>query len=198
VVDRSCRLVGHVLPRSARDQCSCTDQLSDKWLQIGGGFNALAALHFIQTLQLPGPPIPYVTSMTFYAPQRVQVVMIGVSYEKGVSRAMRDMLTSSAFGLQQIVDLDSALHSEIGRSDVQAGDLPTEQLDWFVDNRQAIVESMRLSAQGAALGKKYDCDFTSRLRPPAGNPAALVIAGGTQAGVHLPSAVIAQRLVFVE
>ena len=167
-------------------------------IKIGGGFNALAALHFIQNLQVPGPPIPYVTSMTFYAPRELPLVTIGVYYEKGDSQAVREILTSAAFALQPISDLDTPLRWEFGPHDEQVGELPDEQLAWFVDHRQAIVESMRLSAQGAALSKSYDCDFTSRLRPTANTPAALVIAGGTYSGLQRPSTVIAQRLVFVD
>jgi hypothetical protein len=126
------------------------------------------------------------------------LVTIGVYYEKGQSQAIRDTLTSPAFALQPITDLEAPLDGGFAPTDVQVSDLPADQLAWFVDHRQAIVESMRLSAQGTALSKTYDCDFTSRLRPPANTPAALMIAGGTYSGVQLPSTVIAQRLVFVE
>jgi hypothetical protein len=167
-------------------------------IRIGSSFNALASLHFIQDLQLPGPPIPYVTSMTFYAPGELPLVTIGLYYEKGESQPIRDMMTSSALGFQPITDLDLPLRWDSGPGDADASALTAEQLAWFGANRQAIVDAMRLSGQGAVLSKKYDCDFTTRLRPPTNIPAALVISGGARSGVQSPGTVIAQRLLFVE
>jgi hypothetical protein len=169
-------------------------------IRIGSSFNALASLHFIQNLQLPGPPIPYVTSMTFYAPSELPLVTIGLYYEQGASRTIRDMLTSSALGFQPIMDLDSPLRWAIGHgdADANAAALSAEQVAWFAANRQAIVDAMRLSGQGAVLSKKYDCDFTTRVRPPANAPAALVISGAARSGSASPGTVIAQRLLFVE
>ena len=117
---------------------------------------------------------------------------------KGASQAIRDILTSASFALQPITDVDAPLRWEFGPNDLQVTDLPAEQLSWFVDHRQAIVESMRLSAQGAALSKKYDCDFTSRLRPPANTPAALVIAGGRIQAFNSPAPSLPSVSVFVD
>jgi hypothetical protein len=167
-------------------------------IKIGGSFNALASLHFIQDLQRPGPPIPFVTSMTFYAPSELPLVTIGLYYEKGESRATRDMLTSSALGLQPITDLDSPLHWSSGSDSADASALTPEQVAWFAANRPAIVDAMRLSAQGEILSRKYDCDFTTRPRPPAKTPAALVISGAARSRVQSTGTVIAQRLLFVE
>jgi len=167
-------------------------------IKVGGGFNSLTSIHFLQNLQLPAPAIPYVTSMMFYAPEELPLVTIGLYYEAGSSPAVHDILTSAALGLQPISDPDWPLHWDTRRADPLAGDLSAEQLAWFKANRGSIVESMRQSAQGLLMSKKYDCDFTSRLRPPANTPAALVISGGTYSGVEFPSTVIAQRLLFVD
>jgi hypothetical protein len=79
-------------------------------VRIGQDFGELASLHFIQDLQLPGPRLPYVNSLTFYAPVETPLVTIGIYYEKSADNAqVREILTSSAFVLQRIVDPDSPL-----------------------------------------------------------------------------------------
>jgi hypothetical protein len=48
------------------------------------------------------------------------------------------------------------------------------------------------------LGSTCECNFTTRARPPAGTPAALVITNGTYGGMKVPYTVVAQRIVFVD
>ncbi len=167
-------------------------------VKIGGGFNALTALHFVQELQLPKARIPYVTSMTFYAPTEAPLVTIGLYYERGGdTQAAREVLTSSAFALQAITDLDAPLAYDADQiQTVQSGNISSDALGWFEQNRQAIIDAMKASAEGAALSKSYECDFTTKARPPANTPAALVIAGANYAGFQVPYTVIAQRFLF--
>jgi hypothetical protein len=168
-------------------------------ITVGEGFNALATLHFIQTLQVPRPSVPYITSMTFYAPKEVPIVMIGLYYERSADSApTRGLLTSSAFGLQRLGDLDlPAQYTPDQVETVRPSDFTGDQLKWFSDNRKAMMEGMKGCAQGATLSKTFDCDFTSRPRPPANTPAALVISDGRNTGPS-PYTFIAQQLVFAE
>jgi len=167
-------------------------------VEIGRGVSSLATLNSIQTLQLPDARIPYLTSMTFYAPKEVPFVTIGLYYERNSSSAQtRQVLTSSAFALQAISDFDSPLQYEPEHVEtVQTIGASGDALGWFADNRQDIVEAMKASAQGAALSRDYDCDFTSKARPPDNTPAALVIAGAQFSGVQVPYTVIAQQVIF--
>jgi hypothetical protein len=167
-------------------------------VKIGAGVSSLATLNFLQDLQLPDVKVPYLTSMTFYAPKQVPFVTIGLYYERNaLSTSARDVLTSSAFALQAISDLDSPLKYESEHvQTVQTTGVSGDALAWFADNREQIVEAMRASAEGAALSRVYDCDFTSKPRPPDNTPAALVIAGAANGGVPVPYTVIAQQLVF--
>jgi hypothetical protein len=167
-------------------------------VRIGAGVNQLAALHFLQDLQLPSHAIPYLKSMTFYAPKAVPFVTIGLYYERSAdSRSVRDILTSSAFGLQQIQSLDTQFAYDANLIEmVQPRDMTNGQLDWFTQNRQRIVDSMRNCAEGTMLSKTYDCDFTTRRRPPENTPAALVVTHGNPAGVQVDYTVIAQQIVF--
>ena len=165
---------------------------------IGAGVGALATLNFVQDLQLPDARIPYLTSLTFYAPTEVPFVTIGLYYERNAQSApTRQVLTSGAFALQAISDFDSPLQYEPEHVEtVQTAGVTGDALGWFAANRQHIVEAMKGSAQGATLSKTYDCDFTSKPRPPDNTPSALVIAGGQYAGIQVPNTVIAQQVVF--
>jgi hypothetical protein len=169
-------------------------------VNIGQSFNSLASLHFIQSLQVPRPTIPYITSMTFYAPRELPIVMIGLYYERSADSApTRGLLTSSAFGLQRIGDPDVPLRFAPDQVEsVQPSKFSPDQLNWFTENRQRMVDAMRGCAQGATLSKKFDCDFTSRPRPPASMPAALVVSDGSKSGSVTPYTFIAQQLVFTE
>src|SRR5579864_2399499 len=166
-------------------------------VKIGDGVDALAALHFIQDLQLPTPTIPYLTSMTFYAPTEVPVVTVGLYYERTPdNRPVRDALTGYAFQLQQIADLDSPFTFDA--NGVPAADnLNGGQLDWFSENRQSIVNAMRDSAEGQALSARFDCDFTTRQRPPTSTPTALVVTRENASTLQLDYTVIGCRIVFV-
>ncbi len=165
---------------------------------IGSSTDELTSLHFIQRLQIPTAQIPFITPMTFLAPKDVPLVMIGLYYERSdKSRAARDLLTGGAFGLQQITDLDWPLTYQPDQiKTVQSEKVTSEQLGWFSSHRVDLVQAMKSSARGAALGAHYDCDFTSRARPAANTPVALVVAGGNYGGAKVPFTVIAQRLVF--
>jgi hypothetical protein len=167
-------------------------------VNVGAGAASVATLNLIQQLQLPDAKIPYLTSMTFFAPKEVPFVTIGLYYERNaLSAPARQILTSSAFALQQISDLDAPLRYAPGQVEtVQTTGVTGEALSWFAANRQQIVDAMKASAQGVALSRLYDCDFTSKPRPPDNTPAALVIAGGNYSGTQVPDTVIAQQVVF--
>ena len=169
-------------------------------INIGEDVARLASLHFVQDLQLPRPRLPFVTSMTFYAPREAPFVTIGMYYERNADNAsVRDILTSSAFGLQRITDLDAPLTFDAADLiSVDSEQVDREQLNWFAAHRQSIVDGMRASPEGMALSKTYDSNFTTRPRPPDGAPVAMVISGANYAGIQLPYTPIGQRLVFVE
>ena len=169
-----------------------------KTTRVNVGAASVATLNLIQQLQLPDAKIPYLTSMTFFAPKEVPFVTIGLYYERNaLSAPARQILTSSAFALQHIADLDSPLRYEPGQVEtVQTTGASSDALSWFAANRQQIVEAMKNSAEGVAMSRLYDCDFTSKPRPPDDTPAALVIAGGNYSGTQVPNTVIAQQLVF--
>lgn len=169
-------------------------------IKLGEDFGRLASLHFIQDLELPLPRIPYVTSMTFYAPRETPFVTIGLYYERSADNThVRNMLTSSAFGLQRITDLDSPLTFDAAEIiSLESERVNNEHLEWFAAHRQSIVAAMRASSEGMALSKTYDCDFTTKPRPSPGTAAAMVITGGNYAGYQLPFTPIGQRLVFLE
>jgi hypothetical protein len=169
-------------------------------VKIGGDFSALAALDSIQTLQLPSSRIPYVTGMLFYAPKEAPLVTIGIYYERNQgSRPARDIFTGATFGLQEISDPSLPLKFEPGQiKTVDSEKVSGDQLQWFTDHRQSIVDAMRASATGSLLSKTFDSDFTSRARPPANTPSALVITGGNYAGFKVPYTVIGRRILFQE
>jgi hypothetical protein len=202
-------LPGPPIPRGNRIIATPTDSPADERLKprlwntttvkvVGAGAAALATLNFIQDLQLPGANIPYLTSMTFYAPQEGQFVTIGLYYERNAqSGPARQILTSSAFVLQAISDVDAPLRYEPEHvQTIQSSGISGDALGWFAQNRQHIVETMQKSAEGTALSRVYDCDFSTKPRPPDSTPCALVIAGGNYAGIQVPDTVIAQQVVF--
>jgi len=167
-------------------------------VKVGAGAEGLASLKFIQDLQLPDVSILYLTSMTFYAPKEGPFVTIGLYYERNaLSGPGRRILTGPAFGLQAISDVDAPLKYESEQvATVQTMKASGDALGWFAENREHIVETMKQSAEGTALGRMYDCDFTTRARPPDNVPAALVIASGTYQGIDVPYTMIAQQVVF--
>jgi hypothetical protein len=168
-------------------------------VRIGASVDALATLHFIQDLQMPSRSIPSITSMTFHAPAEVPFVTIGLYYERsGLTASVRDRLTSSALDLQQIADPHTAFNIDINsiQSAQQPSPTPT-QIEWFSQHRQAIVDSMKYSAEGMMLSNRYDCDFTTRRRPPADTQSAIVVTGENPSGLQLEFTVIAQRITFV-
>ena len=167
-------------------------------VKIGGDFSALAALDSIQSLQLPNPRIPYVSGMLFYAPKEAPLVTIGIYYERNQgSRPARDIFTGATFALQEISDPNLPIKFEPGQiKTVDTEKVSGYQLQWFIDHRQGIVDAMRASATGSLLSKTYDSDFTSRARPPANTPAALVITGGNYSGFKVPYTVIGRRILF--
>jgi hypothetical protein len=169
-------------------------------IKVGEDVGRMAALHFIQDLQLPRPRLPFVTSMTFYAPRETPFVTIGIYYERNADNAqVRDILTSSAFGLQRITDPDSPLSFDPAELiSVESEHVDSQHLEWFAAHRQSIVDAMRASPEGMALSKTYDSNFTTRPRPSSGEPVAMVITGGNYAGLQLPYTPIGQRLVFLE
>jgi hypothetical protein len=169
-------------------------------VKIGNGVNALTSLHFVQDLLVPKARIPFLRSLTFYAPRESPIVTIGLYYERNDNnRAARDLLTGSAFGLQAITDRDWPMTYQADQvKTVQSEGVTPEQLSWFSQQRQAIVDAMKYSPEGELLGRTYDCDFATRARPPANTPAALIVAGGEYAGIRVPFTVIAQTLVFSE
>lgn len=124
--------------------------------------------------------------------------MIGLYYERSdQSRAARDLLTGGTFGLQEITDPDWPLTYQADEiKTVKSENVTSSQLGWFSDHRMEFVHAMKSSSEGAALSAHYDCDVTTRARPAANTPAALVIAGGNYAGATVPYTVIAQSIIF--
>jgi hypothetical protein len=169
-------------------------------IKLGAGFDALATLNSIQSLQLPKLRIPFITSMTFFAAPEVPLVTIGLYYLKNESnRPAKDILTGGTFGLQQISDLDAPLSLDATQVlTVQSENITRDQLDWFEQHRKSIIDSMQSSPEGSVLGKSCECNFTTRARPPVNTASALVITGGNYAGTPVPYTVIGQRVVFVD
>ena len=169
-------------------------------VELGAGIEALAALNFIQDLERPKPSIPFITSMTFFAPREVPLVTIGLYYEKSDSNGpAKDIFTGATFGLQQISDLDSPLSLDVTQiKTVQSEKITQDQLGWFEQRRKSIVDAMRSSPEGLVLGKSCESNFTTRARPAADTPAALVINGGNYAGRQVPYTVITRRIVFAD
>ncbi len=169
-------------------------------IKVGEDFGRLASLHFIQDLELPQPRIPFVTSMTFYAPRDMPFVTIGIYYERNADNGQaRNLLTSSAFGLQRITDANSPLTFDAAEIvSLESEGVDNQHLEWFAAHRQSIVDAMKASAEGMVLSKTYDSNFTTKPRPSPGTSVAMVITGGTYAGYQLPYTPIGQRLVFQE
>jgi hypothetical protein len=157
-------------------------------VKLGASVDTLATLNFIQDLQRPKARIPFVMSMTFFAPHEAPLVTIGLYYEKGDNNGpAKNILAGSSFGLQRISDLDAPLRYDASQMlTEQSEKVTSDELGWFAQHRRSIVESMKSSPEGLALGKSWESNFTTRTRPPAGNPAALVITAGNYGGLQVP------------
>src|SRR5262249_19702940 len=136
----------------------------------------------------------------FFAPREVPLVTVGLYYEKSDdNNSAKDIMTSGTFGFQQIQDLDSPLRPDATQiKSVQSEKITNDQLAWFEQRRVSVVDGMKASPQVLTLSKTCECNFTTRARPPAAMPAALVITGGNYAGIDVPYTVISQRIVFVD
>ena len=66
---------GHKAPTESPDDNRLKPITSNSTtVKIGEDFGRLASLHFIQDLQLPRSRLPFVTSITFYAPGEIPIV----------------------------------------------------------------------------------------------------------------------------
>ncbi len=169
-------------------------------VKIGNDFGSVSSLDSLQSLQLPHPQIPFIARMTFHAPAEAPLVLIGLYYDRDdQNRPAMDIMTGGTFGLLRIADPDAPLTADSGEVEsITSANVSAAELNWFEDNRVSMVDRMKSSAKGTLLGQNFDCNFTTRARPPAGVPAALVVTGGNYQGADVPFTVFAQRFVFVE
>jgi hypothetical protein len=169
-------------------------------VRIGSDFAAVPSLDSLQTLQLPRLQIPFITRMTFHAPAEAPLVMIGLYYDRDdQNRPVMDLMTGGTFGLLRITDPDSPLTADSGQVEsVAAANVSAAELSWFEDNRVNMVNGLKTCAKGLTLGQSFDCNFTTRARPPAGTPAALVLTGGKYQGADVSFTVFAQQFVFID
>jgi hypothetical protein len=169
-------------------------------VKIGSDYAAVPSVDSLQAPQLPHLQIPFIARMTFHAPAEAQLVMIGLYYDRSdQNRPAMDIMTGGTFGLLRITDPDAPLTADSGPVEsVRSARVTAAQLDWFEDHRLSMVARMKSSAEGLLLTQRYDCNFTTRARPPAGTPAALVLTGGKyEGGEDLPFTVFAQQFVFI-
>lgn len=194
------RIVPLPTPTLAQDERLIPRNWKETRVRVGSNVNRLTALHFIPDLQLPQADIPYIQSMTFFAPAEVPLVSIGLYYEKNDQNGLaKNILTGPTFGLQHITELDTQFRFDTNAlMTLQTERVTQEQLGWFEQHRQSIIDAMKSSAEGSMLGKTWDCNFTTRARPPTNTPAALVITQDGYSGLETPFTVVAQRIVFVD
>lgn len=163
-------------------------------VKLGASVDTLATLNFIHDLQRPKARIPFVMSMTLFAPHEAPLVTISLYYEKRDNNGTaKNILTGSSFGLQRVSDLDAPLRYDAAQMlTAESEKVTTDELVWLAQHRG----SMRSSPEGLAAGESWESNFTTRTRTPAGSPA-LVITAGNYEGPQVPCTVIGQRSVFV-